>query len=160
MKKYLTLANALKCGAFVFGLVAFFAMFGEQLFTDGALSGGRYVVGFQDALFGSDNIKPAVLSTIGYFLMLVFALASVGLIFVPVDAKIKKFIFLGLGVLFIMAAIFVLVEGAVFSNANGTALTQTGYHLMFSPVISGILGILAGLLVAGSEFVPEMQLVK
>ena len=149
MKKLLTLRNCLKAGALLLGLVAFFMMFTNQLWVE--LLGNRGYVEFDDALFHKDY--GAGLSFVGYLLILLAALAVCALVFVNLDAKIKMYINLGLAFLLILGAIFVFVEaGIVNGKAGGNA-----YHLAFGPVFAGILAILAGLLVVGSEFIPDKQ---
>ena len=147
MKNLLTLRNVLKCGAVVLGLVAFFFMFGDQLYVEAF--GARAYSAFDKALFSENG---SVLSGIGYILAGVSALGTCALIFV--DVPQKKFINLGLALVFIVSAVFVfLCASIVNGNVGGSA-----YHLTAFPIISGILSILAGLLVCASEFVKDKKL--
>ena len=149
MKKLLTLGNVVKVCAVLFALVAFFLMFSDQLYVE--LLGNRGYVKFDDAFF-SDNGAP--ISFVGYLLVLIAGLAVCALVFLPLEAKLKKFISFGLAVLLVLGAVFIFIEAAVV-NGDGNA-----YHLTAGPIIAGILAILAGIAVCLAEFLPEKQLVK
>ena len=151
MKKLLTLGNVIKAGAVLFALIAFFMMFTKQLYVE--LLGNRGYVDFDDALFGDYG---SVISFIGYLFILLSALAVCALIFLGLDAKIKKLVNLGLAGLLFLSAIFVFIEAAVVNGRTDTS----AYHLTGGPVVAGIFAIIAALAVAASEFVPEKQLVK
>ena len=158
MKKLVTLRNVLKACAVLLGLVAFFLMFGNQIYV----KSGNTVsyVEFDKALFGGETLlgdyKGAVISFVGYLLIALAAIAACVLVFLPLDAKIKKFVNLGLGFVLVLGAIFVFIVGAAFNGANGF----DSYHAAFCPIFAGILAIIGGLLVCGSEFAPDKQLLK
>lgn len=147
MKNLVTLRNVLKCGAVLLGLIAFFFMFGNQLI--GQIGGLKGEVSFADALFSENG---AVLSGIGYILIGVSALGTCALIFV--DVPQKKFINLGLALVFIVSAVFVFLCATIVNNNTGLSIN----HLTAFPIIAGILSILAGLLVCASEFVKDKKL--
>ena len=151
MKKYFTLSNCLKACAALLGLVAFFLMFANQLYAE--VLGSRGYVEFSDAMFGDYG---SVITFVGYLLFFLSAAGACALTFLGMDAKTKKYASLGLAFLFVLAAIFVFIEAGV---VNGR-LDASMYHLSAAPVIAGILGILAGLAVALSEFVPDKALLK
>ncbi len=151
MKKLFTLSNVIKLGALVFGLVAFFLMFANQLYAE--LLGNRGYVAFDDAMFGDYG---SVITFIGYLLILLSVLAVCALIFVNIDSKLKRYINLGLSVLLILGAVFVFIEAAV---VNGR-IDADMYHLAAAPIIAGIFAIIAALGTAVSEFVPHKELLK
>ncbi|MBO4573033.1 MAG: hypothetical protein J5762_04635 [Clostridia bacterium] len=151
MKKYLTLANVCKAVALVFGLVAFFMMFADQLYVT-AFSATAYVAS-KDALFGNGG---AVISFIGYLLVLIASLGVCALPFLPLDEKIKKLCAFALAAVMILAAVFIFIEASVVNgNSNLSA-----YHLAAGPVIAGIFSIIAALATAASELVHDKALVK
>ena len=149
MKKLLTLRNVIRIGAVVFALVAFFLMFADQLYVE--VLGKRGYVEFDDAFFEDGG---APISFVGYLLILIAGLAVCAFVFLPLDAKIKKFASFGFALLLVLGAVFVFIEAAVV-NGDGNA-----YHLTAAPVIAGILAILAGIAVCAAEFLPDKQLVK
>ena len=151
MKKFLTLPNVLKCGAAVFGLAAFFLMFGNQLYAE--VLGKKGYVAFDSALFGDNG---SVITFIGYLLILLSVCAVCVLVFVKLDAKIKKFVNLGLAGILVLGAVFVFIEAAVVNGRLGASL----YHLAACPILAGIFAIVAALATAASEFVPQKKLLK
>ena len=140
MKKLLTLPNILKAAAALLGLIAFFLMFADQLVAGDSI---RIVAKYDDALFGDGG---AVISFVGYLLILLAALGSCALIFLK--TKLSKIIALALAGVFLLGAIFVFIEASVFNGEYGS------FRLMAGPVFAGIFGILAALLGCASEFVP------
>ena len=152
MKKFLTLRNALKAGAVLLAIIAFFLSFADQLFYTGLDNKAHFISATNSVWNGNGCIA----SGIGYILILVFGLLTAGMIFLPTDEKIKKYIFLGFAVPFIVAAILIFCAAGIYnSNALGD-----GYGLSAAPVIAGIFGIFCACLVAGSEFIADKPLVK
>ena len=149
MKKYLTLANVMKAAAFLFGFIAFFMMFANQIYLE--LLGSRGYVK-TDAMFDKDY--GAWISFVGYLLILLASLAVCASVFLNMDPKTKKYINLGLAFAFILGAIFVFIEAAVVNGDSSL------YHLAAGPIVAGIFAIIAGLAVCASEFVPNKSLMK
>ena len=138
MKKYLTLHNAVKCCAVVLGLVAFFLMFAKQLYVE--LLGNRAYISFGDALFGSGNAKGAVLAFFGYLFVLIAVGALAVSVFAKFDDKIAKILPIAVAGLFLLGALFILLEAAVYNGANEIKAA----HLTAGPVFAGILAIISG----------------
>ena len=153
MKQYLTLRNVLKYGGVLLGLIAFFFMFGNQLYQ------GNTQLKFNLALFGDETYKGAVLSFVGYILILLGSAATVVAVFAKGGEKTKKYVALGSAFLMVLGAIFVFVEAAVF-NANNAKYYIVDVKLMAFPIIAGVFAILGGGAIVASEFVPDRQLVK
>jgi len=151
MKRFLTLPNVLKCVAAVFGLAAFFLMFGNQLYAE--VLGKKAYVGFDAALFGDNG---SVITFIGYLLVLLSVCAVCALVFVKLDAKLGKAIDLGLAGVLVLGAVFVFIEAAVVNGRLGAS----PYHLAACPILAGIFAIVAALATAASEFVPQKKLLK
>lgn len=147
MKKYLTLANLMKAAAAVFGLIAFFMMFANQIYYEPL---GRVYLK-TDAMFDEDF--GAWISFVGYLLILLASLGACALVFLGLDAKMNKMLALILGGVLILGAIFVFIEAGVY---NGRA-DVSWFHLAGGPIVAGIFAILAGLLVCASEFVPDKK---
>lgn len=155
MKQYLTLRNVLKLGAFLFAIAAFCMMFGNQLIPSvGGTKGDP--MAFDDCLFGEHG---AVISFVGYLLMLIGGLIGCLLVFLKASDNIKKYVSLGVGVLIIVGAVFVFIEAPVFQNANN-GIINVKYSLTAFPILGGIFGIIAGGAIGASEFLPDMPLVK
>ena len=153
MKQYLTLRNVLKCGALVLAIVAFCMMFGNQLSY--TLLGEKYEIAYNDALFGEGG---AIISFVGYLLILIGGLVGGLLILLKTSENIKKYVTLGVAALIILGAVFVFIEAAVFKTTiMGTEIAD---KLTAFPIVGGVLGILAAAALGASEFVPDMQLVK
>lgn len=151
MKQILTLRNLIKLGALVFAIAAFCMMFGNQLtFT---LLGKVYYVKFDDALFGDHG---AILSFVGYLLMLIAGIVAGLLVFLKAPENVKKYVALGVAVVMLTGAIFVFVEAAVVNNSVGSET----YKLHAFPIIGGILGVVGALAIAASEFVPDKEFAK
>ena len=146
MKKHLTLKNVLVCLGFVFGLVAFFMMFTNQLYASGY--GITVYVGFKDALFGDGG---APLSFVGYLLVLLAALGAC-LLALTKDAKISKLGILCAAVLSLVGAIFIFLEAAIVNGDSSL------YHLAAGPVIGGIFAILAAVLFAAAVLLKDKKL--
>ena len=151
MKKLLTLSNVLKAIAAVFGLVAFFLMFANQLYFN--VFTEKAYIGFNDALFGDNG---AVLSFVGYLFVLLATLASCVMMFAPVKDRTKKIVNLAVAGVMIVGAIFIFVEATV---VNGKANT-TIMNLAAAPIIAGIFSIISALGIAVSEFVPNKSLIR
>ncbi len=149
MKKYLTLANLMKAAAFVFGFVAFFMMFANQIYVK-AFDLVSYTK--TDAMF--DKYYGAWISFVGYLLILLASLGACALVFLGLDAKMNKMLALILGGVLILGAIFVFIEAGVVNGVRDTS----AYRLAAGPIVAGIFAIIAGLLVCASEFVPNKQL--
>jgi hypothetical protein len=149
MKKLFTLSNVIKASAVVFGLVAFFLMFADQLI--GNLLETR--VKFSDAFFGDLG---AVVSFIGYLFIGLSSVAVCALVFMGLDPKVGKLISLGLALLLILGAVFVFIEASVVNSNIGANL----YKLAGAPIVSGIFAIVAALALCASEFVPNKKLLK
>ena len=147
MKKLLTLSNVIKLAGVVFGLVAFFLMFGNQLFIE--LLGNRGYVEFSDAMFGDYG---SIITFFGYLLIFLASAGACALVFVKVENR--KIIYLVLAGVLLLGAIFVFIEAAVVNGRTDANL----YHLAACPVIAGIFAIVAALALAASEFVPDKQL--
>ncbi len=148
MKKLLTLPNLLKCCAALFGLVAFVLMFTNQLYSGSSI---RVYVAFDDALFGDGG---AVISFIGYLLILLSSVAVCLFLFLNLDKKMVKLLNFILAAVFLLGAVFVFIEAAVVNGSYSV------FKLTASPVIAGILAVLAGILVCASEFAPDKKLGK
>ena len=146
----------MKLGALLFAIAAFCMMFGNQLTP--VLSGHKGdPIAFDDALFGDHG---AVLSFVGYLLMLISGLIACLLVFLKAPDNIKKYVGLGVAVLLVVGAVFVFVEGAIVTNSYKDALLNVKYELTVFPILGGIFGCVAGAAVAASEFVPDKQLAK
>ena len=154
MKKFLTLRNVIKFGAVVLGLVAFFFMFGNQLTATGKITGEPYVITYDKALFGDGG---AVLSFVGYILMALGCAVTLTAVFAKGGEMTKKIIVYTAGGLLVLGAIFVFLEVAVY---RGVSLDLYKISFRAMPIIAGVLGVVAGLAVVASEFVPDQQLVK
>lgn len=156
MKQVLTLRNLIKLGALLFAIAAFCMMFGNQLTP--VLSGHKGdPIAFDDALFGDHG---AVLSFVGYILMLIAGIVAGLLVFLKAPANVKRYIALGVAVVLITGAVFVFVEGAIVQNSYKDGLLNVKYELTVFPILGGIFGIVAGLAVAASEFVPDKEFAK
>ena len=151
MKKYLTLANVMKAAAFLFGFIAFFMMFANQIYLE--LLGSRGYVK-TDAMFDKDY--GAWITFVGYLLILIASLGACALVFLGLDAKMNKMLALILSGVLILGAIFVFIEAGV---VNGR-LDTSAYHLAGGPIVAGIFAIIAGLALCASEFVPDKNLMK
>ena len=151
MKKLLTLSNVLKAIAAVFGLVAFFLMFANQLYFN--VFTEKAYIGFNDALFGENG---AVLSFVGYLFVLLATLASCVMMFAPVKDRTKKIVNLAVAGVMIIGAIFIFVEAAV---VNGKANT-TIMNLAAAPIVAGVLSIVSALAIAISGIVSDKPLLK
>ena len=147
MKKYLTLANLMKAAAALFGLIAFFMMFTNQIYLE--LLGIREYVKFSDAMFDKDY--GAWISFVGYLFILLASCGACALVFLGLDAKMNKILALVFAFVLILGAVFVFIEAAVVNGDSSV------YHLAGGPVVAGIFAILAGLLVCASEFVPDKK---
>lgn len=150
MKKLVTLSNLIKIGAAVFGLVAFFLMFANQLYAE--ILGNRGYVEFGDALFGDNG---SVITFIGYLLIAISSIGIIALFFIDIDEKIKKFVSFGIAVLLILGAVFVFIVSSVVNGNVGADL----YHAAAAPIIAGIFAIIAALAVVASEFAPNKSLI-
>ena len=151
MKKYLTLSNVCKCVAVLFGLVAFFVMFADQVYVE--FFGEKGYVGFEDALFAENG---AAISFVGYLFALLASLGVCATIFIKLDAKVKKIVSLALAGLLLIAGIFIFIEAAVI---NGNT-DSTAFKLAAGPIVGGLFSFIAAISVAASEFVPDKALVK
>ena len=147
MKKLLTLSNVIKLAGVVFGLVAFFLMFGNQLY---AIVLTRIDYSFSEAMFDKDY--GSIITFFGYLLIFLASAGACALVFVKVENR--KIIYLVLAGVLLLGAIFVFIEAAV---VNGRADANL-YHLAACPVIAGIFAIVAALALAASEFVSDKQL--
>ena len=133
----------IKCVGIVFGLVAFFLMFGNQL--------SGYAGGFHfDISFGSAAYEEYVSVTtfIGYLLNAISAVFVFVLLFLKINSKIKKYIHLGLIGLLIVAAIFIFMQSLIFNAKN-----DVSFHLTICPIIAGIFTIIFATSIVISEFV-------
>lgn len=157
MKQFLTLKNVLKLGAALLAIIATILMFGSQLSFTYVGDTTRHYIAYEDALFGKYG---SVLSFVGYLLMLIGGLVGILVAFTKTSDQIKKYITIGVAVIVLTGAIFVFVEAAVYNNNVGKTYLTNPAQLAACPIIAGILGILASLALAASEFVPDMQLVK
>lgn len=133
MKKFLRLRNLIILFASVFGLVAFFLLFANQL----VISDTNLEVDYYRAFF---NENGAPLSFVGYLMMGVASLAGCGLVFVKLDANSKKMVYFALSVIMILGAIFAMLSAAICTG--NSVLT---YNLASGPICAGIFGIIAGL---------------
>ena len=149
MKKYLTLANVMKAAAFLFGFIAFFMMFANQIYLE--LLGNRGYVK-TEAMFDKDY--GAWITFVGYLLILLASLCACALIFLGLDAKMNKMLALILSGVLILGAVFVFIEAAVVNGDSNV------YHLAGGPIVAGIFAIIAGLALCASEFVPNKNLMK
>ncbi|MCR4661372.1 MAG: hypothetical protein K5765_05135 [Clostridia bacterium] len=158
MKKFLTVGNIVKVAAFVFGFVAFFMMLTDQVYTE--LLGNKLLYEANVVLFGSEAyVKPATISLVGYIFILIGALGACGTIFLKLDKKTSMIINICITVLMILGAIFVFVVGANFYKVNGGE-DNNPYHLASGPIVGGVFGLFAALLLVLSSFVPNKKLVK
>ena len=147
MKKFLTLPNLVKCLAVVLGVVAFCLMFADQLVVK---SGNSAVyLPFADALFGgkvtilfiSATYKGAVLSFVGYLLIVFAALLTGANLFVT-DKTANKLLPFVNGALFITGGVFVILEASLFNSANNL---DAYWSLAIAPIIAAVLAWVAGL---------------
>ena len=151
MKKILTFSNVLKATAVVFGLVAFFLMFANQLYFN--VFTEKAYIGFNDALFGDNG---AVLSFVGYLFVLLTTLASCVMMFAPIKDRTKKIVNLAVAGVMIIGAIFIFVEAAVVNGKTNTTIM----NLAAAPIIAGIFSIISAFGIAVSEFVPNKSLIR
>ena len=142
MKKYLTLANLMKAAAALFGLIAFFMMFTNQVHL------GSIYISFSDAMFGNGG---SVITFIGYLMILLASFGACALVFLGLDAKMNKILALVFAFVLILGAVVVFIEAAVINGEYNV------YELAGGPVVAGIFAIIAGLLVCASEFVPDKK---
>jgi len=145
MKKFLTVKNVLVCFGFVFGLVAFFMMFTDQLYA--SVFGYTGYVSYKDALFGDYG---AVLSFVGYLLVLVGALCGCCLAFLK-DKKIRNLGTLVAALLLIVGAIFIFLEPVLYASGD----FKDTIKLAAGPIVAGVLAILSGLCYCASVFVKD-----
>jgi len=176
MKKLLTLRNALICGGALLGLTAFILA---------AVCGARYnytnLMGdpdstlYANAVFGNGDRGAAVLPLIGAILVIVgfvcaVVIALVGDKFLK-DEKIRKIALLAAAGLMVVGGVFFLFikDGlaAALAGKSGYATKEdvlsAWSHGQFEAagiVVGGVLGILGGAAVAGSQFVADKPLVK
>ncbi len=143
MKKLLTLPNILKACAAVLGLVAFFLMFAKQLVVGDSV---RVYYGCKDTIFGDGG---AIISFVGYLLVLLAGLAMCALVFVKLDDKVRKIVVFALAFLFLLGAIFIFIQASVVNGKYGNLRLTAG------PVFAGIFAILAALLGCASEFLKK-----
>ena len=151
MKKILTFSNVLKAIAAIFGLVAFFLMFGNQLYFN--VFTEKAYIGFNDALFGENG---AVLSFVGYLFVLLATLASCVMMFAPIKDRTKKIVNLAVAGVMIIGAIFIFVEAAIVNGKTNTTIM----NLAAAPIIAGVFSIISALGIAVSEFVPNKTLTR
>ena len=151
MKKLLTLSNVLKATAAVFGLVAFFLMFANQLYFN--VFTEKAYIGFNDALFGDNG---AVLSFVGYLFVLLATLASCVMMFAPVKDRTKKIVNLAAAGVMIIGAIFIFVEAAVVNGKTDATIM----NLAAAPIVAGVFSIVSALTVAVSGIVSDKPLLK
>ena len=149
MKKLVTLNNAIKACAVVFGLVAFFLMFANQLYAEGL--GVRGYWSFSFAMFEEGG---AVITFIGYLLILISSIAVCAFTFIKFDGNVNMIVDLGAAFLLILGAIFVFIEASVVNGNIGGNM----YHLAAAPVIAGIFAIIAACATALSVFVKDKNL--
>ena len=150
MKQFLTLRNVIKFSGVLLAFVGFFFMFGNQLVWSNT------EVKFNEALFGDNG---AILSFVGYILIILGSLIPVVAVFAKGGEKLKKYMTLAAAVILIVGAIFVFVEAAIY-NANASKYIATHYSLTAFPILAGIFAIVGGLAIAASEFVADKPLVK
>ncbi|MBP5356557.1 MAG: hypothetical protein J6Y68_00225 [Clostridia bacterium] len=149
MKKFLTISNLFKICAAIFGLVAFFLMFADQIYVE--ILGARGYSSFSDTFFGENG---AIITFIGYLLIGISSIAICLLLFMSIDKKIKKFVSFGLALVLILGAVFVFIVSAVINgNTNVT-------HPAAAPIIAGIFAIVAAIALAISEFAPNKSVIK
>ena len=151
MKKLLTLSNVLKAIAAVFGLVAFFLMFANQLYFN--VFTEKAYIGFNDALFGDNG---AVLSFVGYLFVLLATLASCVMMFAPVKDRTKKIVNLAVAGVMVIGAIFIFVEAAVVNGKTDATIM----NLAAAPIVAGVLSIVSALAIAISGIVSDKPLLK
>lgn len=151
MKKLLTLNNVIKACAVVFGLVAFFLMFANQLYAEGI--GVRRYWSFSFAMFGDYG---AVITFIGYLLIGLSSICVCTLVFLGLDEKINKIANFGAAALLILGAIFVFIEASVVNGNVGGNM----YHLAAAPIIAGIFAIIAACAVCATLFIKDKELLK
>lgn len=152
MKKYITLNNCIKCGAVLFGLIAFFLMFADQLV--GNITG--VTIAFNDVFFGKNVNAP--IGFVGYLFILIGALGICGVIFAPVKGLTRKLVDAAPALFLLLGAIFVFVTASVY-NGN-TGLGANPYNLTAAPVLAGIFAILAALAQCVTIFLPDRKLLK
>ena len=150
MKQFLTLRNVIKFSGVLLAFVGFFFMFGNQLVW------GNTYVKFNEALLGDNG---AILSFVGYILIILGSLIPVVAVFAKGGDKLKKYMTLAASVILLVGAIFVFVEAAIY-NANASKYLAHHYSLTAFPILAGVFAIVGGLAIAASEFVVDKPLVK
>lgn len=151
MKQFLTLRNVIKFSGVLLAFVGFFFMFGNQLVW------GNTEVKFNEALLGDNG---AILSFVGYILIMLGSLIPVVAVFAKGGDKLKKYMTLAAAVILLVGAIFVFVEAAIYNSNIAIGNYKGAYSLTAFPILAGIFAIVGGLAIAASEFVVDKPLVK
>lgn len=175
----ITLKNVIGWGGALLCLVAFFLSFGATFSVDGLL--GSTAV-YNNAVWawdrGGSYTTVAVLSMIGYLLILLSAVAAVVLGFIAADKKWFKWALIGCAVLAIVGAIFVFCQKpSMFGSAAAKDAAETGASYQncldvieglfgdgkigAAGVVAGILAILGGVAFVAPvmPFIPEKTLI-
>ena len=112
---------------------------------------------FQKALIEDNG---AVLSFVGYILILAGALIACLSAFLKGSDTLKRYIVLGAALVMVVGAVFVFCEAAVYNNNHAAYGVKPDWKLTAFPILAGIFAILAGLGFGASEFVPDKALAK
>lgn len=147
MKKLVTVKNILVACASLMLIIAFILMFAPQIQI------GSINVKTGDTFFGNSG---SIWSFIGYLLFILTGGCFITTIFLNLDEKTNKIIKLGAALLIVVAAILVFLVSTIYNNRLGVSLSG----ITATPIIAGILAILAACLAVVSEFAPNKKLLK
>ena len=148
MTKHLTLRNIIRAASAFLAFVGFIFMFFNQVEVT-----AQGKINFVDSFFGNHG---SPLAFVGYILLIAASLTTVGMIFLTVVEEKKRYVYLILAAVLVVASIFVFIEGAIItSNINLDGITA---RLLFAPAFAGILAIISALGLCFAEFITDKQL--
>ncbi len=189
MKDKLTLRNLLICIGGFFGILVFIFSFLPAVRYTNAMADAEYLHilwgadavknmanGKVEPLQGADKLGPSVLALVGTILVILGTVCAIVMIFLGEkifkDEKIRKIVLFVAGGLIVLGGIFTFftLEGFYSEVAKKAGITVEQYKKQLEaanttvscglPIVSGILAILGGGAVIGSQFIPDKKLGK
>ena len=190
MKEKLTLRNILICAAAFIAVVCFCLSFavcarsalfnsGHSMTTimKGAVWHPTAVLRYSDGAYTDTRVvnNPSIfaLPLVGFILVLLAGIGAVVTALVVKDKKVSKIVLVACGLLAVTGGVFEFFVGQTYirtsASDSGMTIEQAkqmiaalGIKITTGPlgIVTGILSILAGLMVAVSPFLPEKKLAQ
>lgn len=137
----------LKIVALVFSLIVLLTAFTNQVVIS---LGSDYKMGFKAVLFGDATTKGAVVSFVGYILVVVAGLVGVASIFL---GEKGKFLSLAGALLAVVGAVLIALVCVFYKNVNG--ITADNYKLAAGPIVGCVFSGLTALSLAATAFLKD-----